>query len=159
MRTIKTRNWKNFTFGHLENYRKSNLKETSDQLLKLTKTKNIWRFLLNIALSYLNLFCPYRYIRIRTDMPCWISTETKKLLRQKEEAMKLAYHSPTPVNVSIMKFVRNKSHWNIGNDKRKFILKSIRNCGKNNLKFWGEINKAHSMLSLSCPLACRYCFF
>ena len=102
---------------------------------------SMWTVMLKIFTDSLNIICPLKRIRVRTDQPCWFDGELRKSIRDKNRQYQKACENNTSLEWDNLKVLKRRVRSLIIHKKRNFIMQKLNENRYAPKKFWKEIQK------------------
>ena len=91
-------------------------------------------------MNHLNIMCPIKYIRIRTDSPPWITQEIIEAINDRNRLYRIVRNDNSLVNISNARTQRNRVNRLINMSKATYIKETLENNRNNPKKFWRILN-------------------
>ena len=133
---VKKRSYKNFE----EEKFLDRIKNTSWwEVYRTTDVDEAVDLLTNKINSILDEMAPVKTFQTTTKYCPWLTEETKKLIKQRNDAQKVLSEKKNDENLVNYKNLRNKVTKNIRNDKIKWQKNKLESCNNDSGKLWKNI--------------------
>ena len=146
----KERNDKQFvySFGRsYKNYNKDNFQNLIETYIKWrsfwnkTNDPNIlWDLMYSIIIEAINILCPARRMRLRTNVPGWINRETMEAISTKRDLYKVAMHTGLDEDWTFFKKQKIVVRKILTKAKQNVIVTALEENRKDPRRFWRILN-------------------
>ena len=100
-----------------------------------------WDIMVNIFTDNLDIICPMKRIRVRSDQPVWFDSELRKAVKDKNDHYKTAAKGWDPTKWEKVKADRKLVRRLIYHKKRNFIMTKLNENANMPKKFWKDIKQ------------------
>ena len=133
----KGRTYRNYDKIAFQNLIKS---ENWEFFYALTNPNDLWDFILATIKTHLDIMCPLKYIRFRTNSPPWITQDVIEMINDRNVCYRKAKASADLEDLKNAKHLRNQTNIFIKTAKSNFIKDSLEQNKDNPKKFWRILN-------------------
>ena len=108
---------------------------------QLTDPSELWDFIVSIIKKHLDVMCPLKYIRVRTDSPPWINQDVIELINDRNISYRKARTSGCLDDLRNARLLRNRTNVFIRNSKASYIKETLNRHKNDPKKFWRTLNE------------------
>ena len=134
---IKGRTYRNYDKTTLQNL----VKNTDwDDFYELENPIDLWNFILKTIEQHINIMCPIKFMRFRTNSPPWITQEVIEAINDRNSQYRQAKTSMDPVDLKNAHLARNRTNKLLYASKADYIKDTLDLYKDDPKKFWRILN-------------------
>ena len=136
---IKGRTYKNYNKIMLQTLIKN---ENWDLYYVLENPIDLWNFILKTIENHIDVMCPIKYMKIRTNSPPWITQDVIEAMNDRNDLFKQAKRSLDSNDIKLAHRARNRTTKLLHSSKADYIKESLYQYKDDPKKFWQILNNS-----------------
>ena len=112
-----------------------------DRFFELYNPTDLWNFILKIIENHVNVMCPIKFMRIRTNSPPWITQDVIEAINDRNSLYTQFKNTRNPIDLSLARRARNRVNKLMQFSKAGYIKETLNQHKDDPKKFWRVLNE------------------
>ena len=112
-----------------------------DHFYDLKHPTDLCFFIQKTIVDHINVMCPLRFMKIRTNSPPWITQEVIEAINDRNTFYRQSRPSNDPSDLKAARVARNRVNCLLQKSKAEYIRETLYNCKNDPKKFWRVLNE------------------